>query len=457
MAVRRSDAAGGGDARAWLEGLSADELRGLLADAVVQVDGMAEFVARRHIAATDDLGSLADEVEDTFTPTCSFYEYRAANEYAREAEPVVRLLEQQAEQSASLDFLTILQRAIDQAVRTIVRSDDSSGMQGDQIQRLLDLHAKVAARLSLPTNDVKKLVKWLFTFRFGGKQDFFEIDIDRYGTVLGEVGVQEYRRLLDEAAAKDPDDFAVRHARRRLAVLSGDADQIIAQYGSDLSYARQYIDLVEALEAAGLRELAVEYARRGMKADPASQYVRRLVDRVVDDARRRKSYDEVVQARRDHFQAAPSSSTYAALRDEARKAGVWEKEQEAAGALLAGSRPWEWVYVLHKDGDDEAAWRAAEQHADVIGDDTWLSLCERRVKSDPASTLPHYRRIIESTLTAADRRNYRAAVRVLEKMRVAAEAKGAPDEFADYLADVAERNRRRPSFLDELRRAGMEP
>lgn len=79
----------------------------------------------------------------------------------------------------------------------------------------------------------------------------------------------------------------------------------------------------------------------------------------------------------------------------------------------------------------------------------------RRAKTDPESTLSYYQQLVDDVLVHADRRNYRTAARLLRGMRDAASAADLPHEFERVLVDVMERNRRRPSFFDELRRAGL--
>ncbi|MGH8828207.1 MAG: hypothetical protein ACRDVZ_11565 [Jiangellaceae bacterium] len=85
--------------------------------------------------------------------------------------------------------------------------------------------------------------------------------------------------------------------------------------------------------------------------------------------------------------------------------------------------------MLHDAGEDDAAWRAAEANADRVDLELWEQLFRRRIGTDAASTLPHYRRIVDGVLVEADRRTYRAAARLLLSMRDAARAAGRIDEF----------------------------
>lgn len=113
------------------------------------------------------------------------------------------------------------------------------------------------------------------------------------------------------------------------------------------------------------------------------------------------------------------------------------------------------MYLLLEWGDWDAVWAAALDAPDRLDLDLWTKLLVRRAKIDPASTMSYYQQLVDDVLVHADRRNYRTAARLLRDMCAAASAAGQPHEFERVLIDVMERNRRRPSFLDELHRAGL--
>ncbi|HWS58321.1 MAG TPA: SWIM zinc finger family protein, partial [Actinotalea sp.] len=334
-------------ADAWLDSLDAAALRDLLRQAVVEVPGVAAVLALAHIAATDDVTALSTEVEEVLKPRRRFYEYRQANTYAAEAEPLIRLLTDRAARPSG-ELLDVIERALALSVRTILRSDDSSGAQGDQIHRLLDLHAQVAAGITgtLDAKARRRLARWLHGFVFAGKQDVFEVDVDRYADALGRPGVAEYRTLLEKSAAvAGPDAFAVRYARGRLAVLDRDPDAIVTVIGQGLSTQYRVLSVVQALDDAALPDLAVEHATRGL-ALAHSPHAGALVQRLVDDATARGDADRVLSLRRDAFTRDPSSTTLAAYAAAARTVGTWDIERDAAESTLATARPWEWISVL---------------------------------------------------------------------------------------------------------------
>ncbi len=442
-------------AEAWLAGLDADDLRGLLHEAVSEIPGVAELVSRAYIASTDDLTALRSEVEDTLKPRRRFYEYGQANRYASEAEPLLQLLADRAERP-SAELLEVVERAVALTVRTILRSDDSSGAQGDQIHRLLDLHAEVATGIagSLAPKQRRRLAQWLHRFAFSDQQDFFEVDVDRYADALRDDGVAGYRRLVDASARTAGEHaFSVRYARGRLAILDRDPDRIVSVIGEGLRTQYHVLRVVEALDEAGLPDLAVRYAERGLGL-AHSPHAAALVQRLVDDATAHGASDRVLTLRRDAFGRDPSWRTLADLREAAEAAGTWQAESAAAEQRLAETRPWDWIGVLLGAGRDEEAWTFAVDHPDAAGGQ-WETLCARRARTSPAETVPHYQRLVTEALTTTGRGSYVTAARLLVRLRSACTAAGTPEAFAEFMAATAEANRRRPTCIDEFVRAGL--
>lgn len=442
-------------AGAWLARLGADELRGLLREAVSEIDGVAELVSRAYIARTDDLTALRSEVEDTLKPRRRFYEYGQANRYASEAEPLLRLLADRAGRP-SVELLENVERAVTLTVRTILRSDDSSGAQGDQIQRLLDLHAEIAAGVAgaLTPRQRRRLACWLHRFAFSDQQDFFEVDVDRYANALGDDGVAEYRRLVDASARTAGEhDFSVRYARGRLAILDRDPDRIVAVIGEGMGNQHLVLRVVEALDEAGLPDLAVQHAEGGLGL-AHSPHAAALVQRLVDDATTHGDSDRVLTLRRDAFDRDPSRRTLAELREAAEAAGAWQAEAATAEQRLAETRPWDWIGVLLGAGRDEEAWAFAVAHPDAAGGQ-WETLCARRARTSPAETVPHYERLVTETLTTTGRASYVTTARLLVRLRAVCTAAGTPGAFAEFMTATAEANRRRPTCIDEFVRAGL--
>jgi hypothetical protein len=172
----------------------------------------------------------------------------AANAHGRQMHEAVDLLRNAAGSADPAGLLAVVEKAITAAVRVVLRADDSSGIIGDAIRDLLELHTRVAAQARPPAS---KLATWLIKFQFDGTQDFFSIDVADYATALGPDGLALYRANLAEIAAglgpepadsggrlADPQAWQqaahVRHTRfllednvRRLAVVDREVDDLI--------------------------------------------------------------------------------------------------------------------------------------------------------------------------------------------------------------------------------------
>jgi len=85
----------------------------------------------------------------------------------------------------------------------------------------------------------------------------------------------------------------------------------------------------------------------------------------------------------------------------------------------------------------------------------WLRLAEAREPTVPGDAMAVYLRLADEVLVRADKRAYRDAVRHLKAARRAATAADRTDEFTEHLGGLRERNRRRPSFMAMLDKAGM--
>lgn len=174
--------------------------------------------------------------------------------------------------------LDVTQRAIAAALKVIMRADDSSGIIGDAMRRLLDLHPQVAARAKAP---YPRLVDWMIRFQIDEDCDFFTLDPVAYAPALGDLGVAAYRARLDQqrAALGTPPPLGARwdspHAHdwftldwnaQRLAVLDRDVEAIITTHARDRRVAAWLEDTSEALEEIGEVDLAIDWAQQAAES-----------------------------------------------------------------------------------------------------------------------------------------------------------------------------------------------
>lgn len=454
MASDRTDPAAAEPFARWLEALEETDVRALLAEAAGRFPELGDWLDAQRAAASDDPAELLAVVNRDLTPSRRFYDYWQANNYAHDAAGVVDLLAQSSE-SASPALIPVIERALTLATRAILKSDDSSGLQGDLVRTLLHAHAQ-AVRTSHPRltpKEQNRLVDWIVKYRYDGKQDFFDPDIVAYAPGLNAEAISRYRAAIGRIDLGTYGSYPL----QRLAVLDGDRDAIVSTHGGEPTNAMVAARIVADLEEAGLHEDAVAYAHIGVELETRG-WDDKLVTFLVEDAVTRGRRDEAVTLRRDWYARFPSSTSFARFRESAAQARVWSNEREAAESLLSRRAPWSFAQYLLDERRDDEAWTFAQTNLELEANaSTWLNLCERRAEEHPGDTLPVYRALISDVLTAADKRNYRTAATLLKTMRDTAK-KAGPDaelEFADFLAQTVERNRRRPTCIDAFVRAKL--
>ncbi|MXP24362.1 hypothetical protein GIY30_23860 [Gordonia sp. HNM0687] len=213
------------------------------------------------------MSSLADDVLPLIRTRADLHTWRASNAHGARMQEAVAMLQQAAAHGDPVEVFAVTQKAIASAVTVIMRADDSSGIMGDAIRSLLELHADMAAPAQVAP---AKLVDWMITFQFHSDCDFFTIDPVRYAAALGDVGMARYRRRIDEIRddlGPATDDLRDRysHARvmlhyndQRLAVLDRDVDAIIRTHARDERAAAWLHDAAKALAEIEQYDLAIE-------------------------------------------------------------------------------------------------------------------------------------------------------------------------------------------------------
>ncbi|MEV4500204.1 hypothetical protein AB0J84_31490 [Micromonospora arborensis] len=147
----------------------------------------------------------------------------------------------------------------------------------------MDLYAKTCvAALPNPLS----LAGWLVKLECDGP-GWPRVRLADFAPALGERGIAEVERLVAERArVADPESwtgpFAVRDLCEQLAEVSGDVDRYVAVLAEHLTNAVQYQRIAEALHAAGRRDEAIDWARRGVAANAGSPHTDRLRDLLVD-------------------------------------------------------------------------------------------------------------------------------------------------------------------------------
>lgn len=460
MAVQRGDEDEPvGDVVARLDD---QEVRRLLTNAAEWHEDVMRAVRLAAAGERERLAVLTAAVDDGLR-TRRHLDYRGSSAWARDAAPVVDALAGAVAAAPSAELVVLLQRAAGHLVKVILRADDSDGSIGDLCREVLELHRRACAG---GVADPENLAKWMARFAFED-QDFFEIDPVAYAGALGEQGLAVYRREVGKRSERADDrretlrrvdggfpSFAARYAAERLAIIDRDVDRLVELLGGDLSSPHQFQRVAEAMVELDRRDDALRWARRGI-AETSGWQVAKLYDLTAELLVDVDDLDEVVTLRRHHHERAPSPSTYAKLQAAAALTGAWDAEVGRARAVLAERGPVGYIDALLADGEPDKAWAAATTGGHEVPASQWLRLAEAREPTVPGDAMAVYLRRADEVLVRADQRAYRDAVRHLKAARRAATAAARLPELTEHLTGLRERNRRRPSLMAMLDKAGL--
>jgi hypothetical protein len=413
---------------------------------------------------------LGDAVLGLIRTRADLHRWGAANSHGRQMHEAVTLLRDAAESADSAALLPLVEKAIASAVRVILRADDSSGIIGDAIRDMLNLHAKVAAKARPPAS---KLVAWMIKFQFDGTQDFFTIDVADYAEALGPDGTALYRAKLAEIAdglgpepaeqrqLADPEvrrqaahdrytRLLLEHNFRRLAVVDRDVDAIIATHTRDRKVAAWLEHTAQALAEIGEVDLAIDWAKQAADFDGGHQSLKAA--QYWCDLLAQHRPDAALTARLEVFRRWPSASTAEQLRRAAGQA--WPDHRDEVLDTLSRSPRDAVVFALHHLDDSDLAWTLAH-NLKLTDTHTWSELADVYEQVDPLGVLPVLRDLVLADLRDADARAYKQAARRLRRMRRLAAGTDQAAEVDDLIKTLRDEHRRRPRLQREFDQAGL--
>lgn len=463
--------------RAFLERQDARALRDILLAEAETSDNLRERLLLREAATGSDEASLR-RLRAAIDRATAIPDYAEAASYVAVLDEMVDGIDSVGRENPAA-AIELAEHAIWQVEGAMQSVDDSDGMVGDVLRRLQEIHfdACVAA-----PPDPLALARRLFEGEMRSDFESFYGAVETYGDVLGQEGLDEYRRLAsarwNELPALGPGQRDENSRTRRwtltrmmemLARSSGDVEALVAVRSRDLSLPYHFLQIAEVYRDAGDHDRAMEWARRGREAFPGDPDSRLLVF-LADEHHQRGEHEQAMELVWRVFDARPSLAEYQLLKQHADRAHAWKqwrdralgrlrehaRERTARMARIPGRAPderSELVRVFLWEGDAEAAWHEAREGG--CSADLWLQLARGREAAHPADALAVYRDAVDRILAVTGDRAYTEAVRLLPRIRETMSRVG--EDFAAYLASLRTVHKRRRKLLEMITRFEQRP
>lgn len=401
--------------------------------------------------------------------------YAEAQGFARGIDDVVDSVGNLLDTGQAREVIELAEYALAAVEKAMESVDDSDGYMSPLLERLQDIHhaACVEARPD-PVALADRLIDW--ELRTGW--DTFHGAARRYAEILGETGLRTYRRRAEVVWSKVPalkpgdsrattslvNRFRITSIMESLAIQSGQLEALVAVKARDLSLPYAFLQIAEIYREAGKRDLALDWAERGMRAFKRDRPDPRLQALLADEYHHRGRHDEAMALIWEMYIASPGLEGFQRLKNHADGIAQWPTWRKQALAHLRkraeaveSRRPPARFPLVHSpdrsalvaiflsEKDVASAW--AEAHAGGCSDALWMELAALREREHPADAIPIYQRQVERALSAKNNRSYRDAVGLIRKVRTLMANAGSESEFPGYLASVRAAHKQKRNFI----------
>lgn len=419
-----------------------------------------------------DLAAWRRRIDSAYAPYGDYVPYNETHRWASSVIDVIDGLAELALAGHGGSVIVLAEHAHRCAEAAIQYIDDSDGWITDIEGRLAELHL-AACRSARPYPVA--LARRLVDLELSSDLDGFRGAAAIYSGVLGEDGLEEYRRILSprwEAVKGDEDRwsggrFRAEKAMIGVAVGSGDPDVLIEVLSERDLYPGDYYEIASSLAEAGRQEEAIDWSQRGLDAwtSRPSQLcdLRVLLAGLLED---RGEHKKAVELFWEGFVGGPSVSSYRALLAQAGSdAELWSKrcidllrallakephDGELRRSPVASSPSVPLIEILMYEGDVDGAWAVATEHGAY--DSVWWTLAKERESTYPLGSISVYEREVFAHIAQTKRRAYLAAVDLLTRIRWLASNAGELEVFGAIVERVRAEHRAKWTLMEMLDR-----
>ena len=454
------------DVRKFVAGLDSEALVDLVMEQVDSDWRLRERLTAQAIAyggGSVDVRTWKRRIDSVFGDSRHFVPYAEAGGWAQDIFDLLAALDDLVKAGHAAAAVALAEHAHRRSDKAVEYIDDSDGWLTDISGRIGELHL-AACREALP--DPVELAKRLAELELTSELDTFHRAAATYADLLGPDGIAAYRRIVEpkwRAAKKNKDSyghgaFAATEAMIGVAQAGGDPDDLIAIRGRDLRTPDDYLEISQALVAAGRRGEALEWTRRGLDAFADRHWQTPPLREFLASQLRAGGDNAAAEALWwDAFEHHPSLDGYRKLLAESadveagrRQAVVLLRQRLDAGDTRARTRnpllerppATTLVEILLYEGRADDAWSVATFHG--CDERTWMMLARARETTYPLDAIPIYERAVAAQIDTKKNGGYRAAVDLLARIRTLATKGDQPQLFSRLLATViAEHGRKR--------------
>ena len=298
-------------------------------------------------------------------------------------------------------------------------------------------------------------------------------------------------RLAASPKPENPDGWSSEKFRRerlldytrRALCEAGEDRRAIELMIAELPYCDNYVDLVAVLSASKDYDQAVHWIYEGFRKtlEHLPGIAWKLVEQLLDIARRRRDWSLVAALRVEGFLNRSDVNTYREVERASRKKGCWEQVRSAllryleTGAAPSSAVGWPLpdaglpfpgrrfrrdspdydrlieIALYEKRTEDALRWFREAPHKDQHAD----AIARAVAKTHPDVSLDVWQRKAESLIARVQPSAYRDAMPYLSKMERLMRRLGRSDDYLRYIAALRARHKAKRRLMAELDKLEM--
>lgn len=326
------------DVKRYLSGLSTEKLVEIIMEQVNENDRLHQQLilkTAKQYSKSVDMRAFRALIDDAFIVD-GFIDYSSIYDYSTAVDEVIDSIENLLKEGFANEVIELSEYALSVLDEAIGSIDDSDGFLSMAMERLHEIHLK-ACKKARP--DPEALARRLFVFELNSQLEIFFGAVERYAKILGKSGIAVYRDLANKAWAEvtplKPGEkkefgkrFRITSIMEGLARQSGNIEELVAIKSRDLSHAYSFLQIADIYKKAGMREKALEWAEKGVRAFP-ERTDSRLREFLAQEYHHYKRNDEEMNLIWANFCEALSLESYKELKKHADRIQSWNDWRES--------------------------------------------------------------------------------------------------------------------------------
>ncbi|MBI0330645.1 SWIM zinc finger family protein [Burkholderia plantarii] len=405
----------------FLATLDPDALRGWLRQAAQHDRGLRDRLLLAARASGGDKAGLKAAVRG-IARASRHLDWREAADYAAGLAALADSLRVRLDGALAGQVVELAELAIELAVESLERIDDSGGAVLPAIGELAAVHLDACLRTR---PEPIALAQRLHHLQSMDDWRIFDDVLPNYAQALGDEGLRRYRELVDtdwdalpalgpgRRASHDGRRFRLEAAKLALARFDGDVDALIEALAKDLSSGYRFLQVARTCAQYGRDDEAITWALRGM-AETGTHPDTRLHAFCIDAYLRRGDVASADAVAWQRFLSLPTGEAFEALLQVAARTGSVEATRTRAldhlrdcvgrtapatgkpGGIHREAHRTELVKALLIAGDVDAAWQTFNEGAVSI--EIWPTVAAARARTHPHDAIALYHRLLPSAV-----------------------------------------------------------